>query len=55
MKTHTKKNLIISDENNKIGYLGSTANGKEHDYSMFKNEFSPKTVPKRIALWVDRI
>lgn len=52
-KTHTKKNIVISDENNKIGYLGPTTNGKEHDYSMFKNELDPKVIPKNIALWVD--
>jgi len=53
-KIHTKKNLVISDEKNKIAYLGRTVNGKKHDYSMFKNEFDPKNIPKNIALWMDK-
>jgi hypothetical protein len=53
-KAHTKKNIVISDEKNRIGYLGSTRPGKEHDYSLFKGEFDPKTIPKDIALWTDK-
>lgn len=53
-KFHTKKNLIIGDEKKRIAYLGKTVNGKEHDYSIFKREFDPKTIPKKIALWMDK-
>lgn len=53
-KNHTKKNLIISDEKRRISYLSPTRQGKEHDYSIFKDEFSPKTIPKDVALWVDK-
>ena len=30
-KAHTKKNLIISNEKNRVAYLGKTVNGKKHD------------------------
>ena len=53
-KAHTKKNIVISDEKNRIGYLCPTKPGKEHDYSLFKGEFDPKTIPKDISLWMDK-
>jgi len=53
-KAHTKKNLVISDEKNKIQYLGPTREGKAHDYGMFKDEFDPSTIPRKIAIWVDK-
>lgn len=53
-KAHTRKNLVISNEKNRVAYLGPTTNGKEHDYAMFKNEFDPKNIPKKIALWMDK-
>ena len=53
-KAHTRKNLVISSEKNRIAYLGKTTNGKEHDYAMFKDEFDPKNIPKEITLWMDK-
>lgn len=53
-KAHTRKNLVISGEKNRVAYLGKTAKGKDHDYAMFKNEFDPKNIPKNIALWMDK-
>jgi hypothetical protein len=54
-KMHTRKNIIISDNKKRIGYVGPTMNGKRHDYRMFKEEFPPPSVvfPKSIALWMD--
>ena len=52
-KMHTRKNLIISDKNRQIGYLGPTTEGKQQDYSMFKEEFSPDIFPGDKAPWVD--
>ena len=51
-KMHTRKNIIISDKKKRIGYVGPTANGKRHDYGMFKEEFPPPSVvfPKRYSL-----
>lgn len=48
-KFHTKKNLIIGNEKKRIVYLG-----KKHDYSIFKREFNPKTIPRKIVLWMDK-
>jgi len=48
-KAHTRKNIIISDENKRIGYISSSAEGKKHDYAMFKDIFSEETFPKDIT------
>ena len=52
---HTRKNIIISDEKKRIGYVSPTMNGKRHDYGMFKEEFPPPSIvfPRGIALWMD--
>ena len=58
-KCHTTKNLVISNENKKIGYLGPTVSGKNHDYGMFKKELPPNKKAKsehflkNYELWVD--
>jgi len=52
-KRHGSKNTVISDEKNKILYVGSTVLGSTHDYKMFKQEFDPSTIPKDLALWLD--
>lgn len=53
-KAHTKKNIIISDEKNKIGYLSPTAAGKKHDYLILKEEISPAVIPKDVDFWLDK-
>lgn len=53
-KAHTRKNLVLSDEKNRIGYLSTTKTGKTHDYTMFKDEFAPQKIPKDIAFWLDK-
>ncbi|MDA2922113.1 transposase [Patescibacteria group bacterium AH-259-L07] len=53
-KGHTTKNIVISDETNKIGYVSPTVVGKTHDYTMFKHEFDPQKIPDNIAFWVDK-
>jgi DDE superfamily endonuclease/Helix-turn-helix of DDE superfamily endonuclease len=52
-KAHTRKNIIISDKNRRIGYISSSMEGKKHDYGMFKELFSQKIFPKNINLWLD--
>lgn len=42
-KRHTVKNTIVSDSKRRILFLGRTKPGSQHDYKMFKKEFS-KTV-----------
>lgn len=53
-KRHTRKNLVINDENKRIVYVSPTRSGKTHDYHLFKAEFDPKTIPKQKALWLDK-
>ncbi|MCD4779662.1 MAG: transposase [Candidatus Omnitrophica bacterium] len=54
-KAHTCKNIVISDENRRIGYLSPTAEGKKHDYRIFKEEFPPPSdiFPENVTLWMD--
>lgn len=41
-KKHTVKNTVISDTEKKILFLGNTVCGSTHDYTLFKEEFSPE-------------
>jgi hypothetical protein len=52
-KAHTRKNILITDKNRRIGYLSPPEVGKKHDYGMFKKLFPPGLFPKRITLWLD--
>jgi hypothetical protein len=54
-KMHTRKNLIISDEKRRIGYLNPTVEGKRHDYGIFKEVWPPPTreTPENITFWLD--
>lgn len=47
-KRHTRKNLVITDKNKRIGYLSPTVEGKRHDYKLFKDEFPKKPPPKSV-------
>jgi len=53
-KAHTIKNLIISDESLRVGYLGKTVEGKRHDYDVCKEQLNPSTIPKDISFWLDK-
>ncbi|MBK5189921.1 MAG: transposase [Methanosarcinales archaeon] len=52
-KAHTRKNILIVDKNRRIGYLSPPAEGKKHDFGMFKELFPPGLFPKSIVLWLD--
>ncbi|MBF0414117.1 MAG: hypothetical protein HQK70_15610 [Desulfamplus sp.] len=41
-KRHTIKNTIISTVCKWILFVGKTCSGRNHDYTMLKNEFSPE-------------
>ena len=41
-KRHTAKNTVIANLGQKILFLGYTVFGQQHDYALFKNEFSPQ-------------
>lgn len=53
-KRHTKKNLVLSDEHKRVGYVSPTYEGKAHDYGIFKAEIDPSVIPKDIAHWLDK-
>ncbi len=53
-KAHTRKNIVITDKNRRIGYLSPPGVGKEHDYGMFKELFPQGIFPKSITLWLDK-
>lgn len=44
-KRHTRKNILITDKNKRIGYLSPTIEGKKHDYALFKDEFPLQNKP----------
>ncbi len=52
-KMHTRKNILITDKNRRVGYLSPPAEGKKHDYGMFKELFPPELFPNSITLWLD--
>jgi hypothetical protein len=52
-KAHTRKNILIVDKNRRIEYLSPPAEGKKHDFGMFKELFPLGLFPKSIALWLD--
>ena len=52
-KRHTRKNLIIADKRKRIGFLGKTVGGKEHDFTILKNQSSPDNMPKYVKKHVD--
>jgi len=54
-KMHTRKNLIISNKNRRIGYLSPTVEGKRHDYGMFKDIWPPLVgkSQENTTFWLD--
>lgn len=53
-KAHTKKNIVICDDKKKIGFLGRTHNGREHDYGIMKGEIPPKAMPSGVEAYADK-
>ena len=52
-KAHTRKNIVITDKNKRIGFLNPPEEGKRHDYSIFKDLFPPGLFPESITIWLD--
>lgn len=50
---HTRKNLIISDRQKRIGLLSRTVEGKQHDFTLLKAQAPPKYMPKHIKKHLD--
>lgn len=52
-KRHTRKNLVISDKKKKVGFLGKTAAGSQHDITMYKESKVARHIPKNVRNNVD--
>lgn len=52
-KKTTRKNIIISDEKNKIHYLSPTKSGRRHDKRLADKFDIPKRIPSNITVWTD--
>lgn len=52
-KRHTVKNIVITNKNKRIGFLGKTVGGKEHDFTILKAQASPDHMPQKIKKHVD--
>jgi len=52
-KRHTKKNIVITEKNKRVGFLGKTARGKEHDFTLLKKQIDIENIPKDITQHVD--
>lgn len=52
-KRHTRKNIVITEKNKRVGFLSKTRIGKDHDFSILKEEAPPDIMPKKIKKHVD--
>lgn len=52
-KRHTRKNLIVSNRQKKIGVVTQTVTGKQHDFSILKETRLPDHIPKKVRIRVD--
>lgn len=52
-KRHTKKNIVMCDRDKRIGFLGKTTPGKEHDFPILKSEDVLAHIPKGVVVHCD--
>lgn len=52
-KTHTRKNVIMADENKRILVLTKTKSGRRHDKRLADKENLFQNLPAKITAWVD--
>lgn len=52
-KRHTKKNLLITDKDKRVRFLGKTAGGSNHDFTMLKESGVPNHIPKKVRSNLD--
>ena len=52
-KRHTRKNIIISTKNKRIGFLSQTADGKESDITILRATAPPRYIPPNVKTHVD--
>jgi len=52
-KRHTRKNIIISTKKKRVNFLSKTKEGKEHDFTILKEEAPPDHMPKKVKKHLD--
>lgn len=52
-KHHSRKNVIMGDENKRILYLSPTKSGRMHDKKIIDKTGIVSCIPKDIAIWAD--
>lgn len=52
-KKHTRKNLVITEKNKRVGFLSKTTEGKKHDFTLLKEEAPPDNMPPKIKKHMD--
>lgn len=50
---HTRKNLVITDKQKRIGLLSKTVEGKQHDFTLLKAQAPPRHMPLKIKKHLD--
>lgn len=53
-KRHTRKNIIISAKNKRIGFLSKTVAGKESDITVLRTTAPPRYSPPKVKTHADR-
>ena len=53
-KRHTKKNLVMTDRQKRIIFLGETHEGKKHDKSAADEAFVFDQIPEDVTCWADK-
>ena len=52
-KRHTKKNIVVNDEKKRILILTKTAEGRKHDFGIYKDDGVGDAIPDDIPCFVD--
>ena len=52
-KKHTRKNLVITEKNKRVGFLSKTVEEKKHDFTLLKEEAPPENMPPKIKKHMD--
>lgn len=52
-KRHTRKNIVVNDENKRILIVTETEEGKKHDFKIYKDDGIGDALPEDIPCFVD--
>jgi hypothetical protein len=52
-KTHTVKNVVISDERKRILFVSRTRSGRRHDKRVFDKDCPGQHIPETVTAWAD--